>query len=144
MWSSKLSDNHLTPPDSDLPQTVLLSETSDELNRTEASDPSLLDFELESPEFDAEQVVGRYRLKRLIGSGGMGVVVLGFDELLKRDVAVKLVRRRFLNQPNIHRRFVNEALLTSQLQHPCIIPIYDFGIAEGQRPFFAMKLRLNK
>ena len=135
-----MSPKRLTPTDSQQPPTVLLTGTVDQSKRTKASKDSLLEFELESPEFTEHQKVGRYRLQHELGSGGMGVVILAYDELLQRDVAIKLIRRKFLKNPNVHKRFVNEALLTSRLQHPCIVPIYDLGQSEDQRPFFAMKL----
>lgn len=129
-----------TPAESELPPTVLLSMTEDHAKPTKTAINSLIDFEVDSPEFDKQQKVGRYRLLHELGSGGMGVVVLAYDELLQREVAIKLVRRKFLNQPATYRRFVNEALLTSRLQHPCIVPIYDLGQADDHRPYFAMKL----
>ncbi len=135
-----MSRNRLTPRNSDLPPTVLLDGIVDQSKLTNAVDSSLLEFDLESPEFTVHQKVGRYHLQHELGSGGMGVVLHAFDELLQRDVAVKLIRRRFRNHPSIHRRFVNEALLTSRLQHPCIVPVYDLGLTEDGRPFFAMKL----
>jgi len=135
-----VSRKRLTPTNSELPPTVLLEGTVDQSKLTKTADTSLLEFELESPEFTEQQRVGRYRLQHELGSGGMGVVLHAYDELLQRDVAIKLIRRKFLNQPSIHRRFVNEALLTSRLQHPCVVPIYDLGLTEDGRPFFAMKL----
>ncbi len=126
-----MSRKPLPPIDFEPPPTVLLEGVADR---------SDLEFELDSPEFTENQMVGRYRLQRELGSGGMGVVILARDELLQRDVALKLIRRRFLNQPSIHKRFVNEALLTSRLQHPCIVPIYDRGKTEDHRPFLVMKL----
>ena len=82
----------------------------------------------------------RFEIKHELGRGGMGEVFLAHDMFSQRDVAIKLIRRKFLNQPSIHKRFMNEALLTSRLQHPCIVPIYDLSETEDHRPFFAMKL----
>ena len=133
-----MSRKRPAPTGSELPPTVFLPETVDPTQRTKPANTSLLEFE--PPEYYEHQKIGRYRLQHELGSGGMGVVVHAYDELLQRDVAIKLIRRKFLNQPSIHKRFVNEALLTSRLQHPCIVPIYDLGETEEQRPFFAMKL----
>ncbi len=133
-----MSEKRQTPKDSELPPTVLLAGKVDPA--TKAADASHLEFEFESPEFTEHQQIGRYRLQHELGIGGMGVVIQAYDELLQRDVAIKLIRRKFLNQPSIHKRFMNEALLTSRLQHPCIVPIYDLSETEDLRPFFAMKL----
>lgn len=135
-----MSSKRLTPTNSELPPTVLLEGTADQSVLTKTADSKLVEIELESPEFTEDQKVGRYVLQHELGSGGMGVVIHAHDELLQRDVALKLIRRKFLNQTSIHRRFVNEALLTSRLQHPCIVPIYDLGQTDDGRPFFAMKL----
>ena len=135
-----MSGKRQTPKDSELPPTVFLAGMVDPAKRTKAADSSLLEFELESPEFSENQKIGRYRLQHELGIGGMGVVIQAYDELLQRDVAMKLIRRKFLKQPSIHKRFMNEALLTSRLQHPCIVPIYDLSETEDHRPFFAMKL----
>jgi len=105
--------------------------------------PGDLDDGFDSPdvfELDSLHVVGRYRIREEIGHGGMGVVLRAYDELLHRDVAIKLLRRAHADQPEFTERFVDEALLTCNLQHPCIVPVYDRGFAEDSRPFFAMKL----
>jgi serine/threonine-protein kinase len=95
---------------------------------------------LETDQFDSPCVVGRYRIKEEIGRGGMGIVLRAYDELLHRDLAIKLLLKSYLDQQEIIDRFVDEALLTSQLQHPCIVPVYDRGVSCDSRPFFAMKL----
>lgn len=83
---------------------------------------------------------GRYQLRHEIDRGGMGVVVGAYDKLLRRDVAVKLLLRKFMDHPSVQKQFIEEALLTSCLQHPSIVPIYDRGYALDKRPFFVMKL----
>jgi eukaryotic-like serine/threonine-protein kinase len=82
----------------------------------------------------------RYQLRNELNRGGMGVVISAYDTLLKRVVAIKLLRRKYRDQPNIKAQFIEEALLTSSLQHPSIVPIYDRGNAPDKRPFFVMKL----
>ncbi len=97
-------------------------------------------FEVHDPRVDEIKQLGRYRIDRELARGGMGIIFQAYDELLHRDVAIKLLQYQFQDRPIFHQRFVNEALLTSRLQHPCIIPIYDCGTAPDQRPYFAMKL----
>jgi hypothetical protein len=82
----------------------------------------------------------RYDLKKLLGSGGMGDVWLGRDRRLRRPVAVKVVQDRWTGNQNVVRRFVDEAQLTSQLQHPAIPPVYEMGDLPDGRPYFCMKV----
>ena len=74
------------------------------------------------------QTVGRYRIEALIGEGGMGSVLRGFDEMLQRDVAVKILAPQFLRQPNFRDRFLQEARTAARLRHPGIVQVFDFGI----------------
>jgi serine/threonine-protein kinase len=82
----------------------------------------------------------RYDLKRLLGQGGMGDVWLGRDRHLHRPVAVKVVQQRWARNPNVLGRFVEEAQLTSQLQHPGIPPVYERSALPDGRPYFCMKV----
>ncbi len=84
-------------------------------------------------------VPGKYRLLSQLDAGGIGVVYAGRDEDLGRDVALKFLQPEYANDPQSVRRFVAEAQLAGQLQHPGIVPVYDIGVA-GEQPFFAMKL----
>jgi len=77
---------------------------------------------------------------RQLGEGGMGVVWRARDERLHRDVAVKVLRSAFVDQPAIVRRFEEEAQLTSQLQHPGIPPVHQTGTLTDGRPYFCMKV----
>jgi tetratricopeptide (TPR) repeat protein len=83
------------------------------------------------PEFELLEVVGR---------GGMGVVHRGRDLALGRDVAVKLLQDRFAADGPAARRFVEEARITGQLQHPGIPSVHRVGATADGRPFLAMKL----
>jgi TolB-like protein/predicted Ser/Thr protein kinase/Tfp pilus assembly protein PilF len=82
-------------------------------------------------------VVGRYRIVRELGRGGMGVVFLARDETLDRDVALKVIQTGDANQAE-RRRFEREARSAARLQHPGIATIYDVGVHGGQ-PFLAME-----
>lgn len=72
-------------------------------------------------------IAKRYRCVEVIGSGGMGVVYLAEDTLLKRDVALKILRPSFRDEKN-RSRFFREAKILSQLNHPHIVTIHDFGM----------------
>ncbi|MCA8949031.1 MAG: serine/threonine protein kinase, partial [Planctomycetes bacterium] len=82
---------------------------------------------------------GKYVIQGELGSGGVGAVHRGHDQDLGRDVALKFLHDRYRDQPQFVQRFVEEAQIGGQLQHPGIVPVYDFGLADD-RPFFAMKL----
>lgn len=71
----------------------------------------------------------RYRVERLIGTGGMADVYLARDLNLQREVAIKLLRADFASEPGFRERFVQEARSAANLSHPNIVTIYDFGQA---------------
>ncbi|HUZ29560.1 MAG TPA: Stk1 family PASTA domain-containing Ser/Thr kinase [Solirubrobacteraceae bacterium] len=74
---------------------------------------------------------GRYRLQSRLGSGGMADVFLGEDEQLGRKVAIKLLHRRFAEDPGFVERFRREAQAAAGLQHPNIVSVYDRGSFDG-------------
>ena len=82
----------------------------------------------------------RYHLFGEIARGGMGAVLKGRDNDLGRDLAVKVLLESHRDKPELVRRFVEEAQIGGQLQHPGIVPIYELGTFADRRPFFAMKL----
>jgi eukaryotic-like serine/threonine-protein kinase len=81
----------------------------------------------------------RYRFDGEIARGGMGAVLRGRDVDLGRDLAVKVLLEKYVNRPDVARRFIEEAQIGGQLQHPGVVPVYDIG-RFGDRPFFTMKL----
>ena len=83
---------------------------------------------------------GRYEVDGEIARGGVGVVLRGRDLELGRDVAVKVLRPELATRQDVLWRFVEEAQIGGQLQHPGIAPVYDLGLLADQRPYFAMKL----
>jgi eukaryotic-like serine/threonine-protein kinase len=94
-----------------------------------------------SPEMPApEDRSARLRLLGEIARGGMGAVLKGRDEDLGRDLAVKVLLEAHRDNPDLVRRFVEEAQIGGQLQHPGIVPIYELGTFADRRPYFAMKL----
>jgi serine/threonine-protein kinase len=81
-----------------------------------------------------------YQFLGEIARGGMGVVLKGHDTDLGRDVAVKVLDQRLADRPEVVQRFVEEAQIGGQLQHPGIVPVYELGTMQDERPFFTMKL----
>ena len=94
-----------------------------------------------SPEIpDPSDRSARLQLFGEIARGGMGVVLKGRDSDLGRDLAVKILLESHRDKPEMIRRFVEEAQIAGQLQHPGIVPIYELGAFGDRRPYFAMKL----
>ncbi len=81
----------------------------------------------------------RYVPLRTIGEGGTGVVLGARDQDLGREIAMKVLRRGTDASRRQYERFLREAKLTGHLEHPNIIPIYDFGNLEGGEPYFTMR-----
>ena len=81
-----------------------------------------------------------YELHQAIGSGGMGIVYRARDVSLDRDVAVKLLSDKYAPESLTARRFLSEARITAQLQHPGIPAVHQVGTLPDGRPFLAMKL----
>jgi WD40 repeat protein/serine/threonine protein kinase len=81
-----------------------------------------------------------YELLDEVGRGGMGIVYRARDVALGRDVAVKLLADRYSLDSHAAQRFLNEARITGQLQHPGIPAVHQVGHLPDGRPFLAMKL----
>ena len=81
---------------------------------------------------------GRYEIKGELGRGGMASVFHAYDPRFERDVAIKVLPREFLHDPQFRARFEREAKMVALLEHPAIVPVYDFGEEEGQ-PYIVMR-----
>ncbi len=82
---------------------------------------------------------GRYRLLELLGQGGMATIYRARDAQLERDVAVKLLRPEFGQDPDFLARFRDEARAAASLSHPNIVPVFDFG-EDPSGPYIVMEL----
>ncbi|MBZ0153129.1 MAG: serine/threonine protein kinase [Planctomycetes bacterium] len=82
--------------------------------------------------------IGEYLVKGVLGRGGMGTVYLGYQEELEREVALKVLAPNYASDPTMRKRFRAEARATAALHHRHIVPIYDYGEAQGML-FFAME-----
>jgi hypothetical protein len=83
---------------------------------------------------------GRHHVLGEIACGGMGIVLKGRDPDLGRDVAVKVLYPGHAGNPAMIRRFIEEAQVGGQLQHPGILPVYELGLDAELRPYFTMRL----
>lgn len=82
---------------------------------------------------------GRYELVEVLGRGGMGEVWRAFDTITERTVAVKVLPAHLAGDEGFQKRFLREAKAAASLNEPHVVPIYDFGEADG-RLFVAMRL----
>ncbi len=82
--------------------------------------------------------IGRFEILKVLGKGGMGEVLLGRDQNLKRPVAIKLLKSRYASDETIRRRFLREAQTASMLNHPNIATIYEIGEIEDI-PYIVME-----
>src|SRR5215471_9942063 len=89
------------------------------------------------------RLIGHYRVLEHIGAGAMGDVYRARDERLDRDVALKLIRPAFSDNPDHLRRFEQEARAAAALNHPNILAIFDVGF-EGTTPYIVSELLEGK
>ncbi len=82
----------------------------------------------------------RYVVQGEIAHGGMGVVFRALDRELGRHVAIKILREKYQDRPDLVKRFIEEAQVAGQLQHPGVAPVYEIGHLPGNLPYFTMKL----
>ena len=82
--------------------------------------------------------VGRYQIIKELGRGGMATVYLANDPRFQREVAVKVLPSQFLHDPRFRSRFDREAQTIASLEHPAIVPVYDFG-EENEQPYIVMR-----
>ena len=106
-------------------------------SEAQGDDPIAMPSSTEMPRHDSDS---RYRLDGEIARGGMGAIIKGRDTDLGRDLAIKVLLDSHKDKPEVIQRFVEEAQINGQLQHPGIAPIYELGQFKDRRPFFAMKL----
>jgi WD40 repeat protein/predicted Ser/Thr protein kinase len=86
--------------------------------------------------------IGRYRIVSLLGEGGMGAVYLAEQDNPRRPVALKVIRPGLVAPPLL-KRFAQEAQILGRLHHVGIAQIYEAGVAEDGRPYFAMEFILG-
>ncbi len=104
---------------------------------------SIVEWAESAPEEGADAFVPaeeKFSVETSIGRGGMGEVFLVTDQDLKRQVAMKILRKDIAPGREQRLHFVAEAQATSQLEHPGIPPVHDIGLTKDGRPYFTMKL----
>jgi serine/threonine protein kinase len=87
----------------------------------------------------AKKMIGRYQIKKELGRGGMATVYRAFDPMFAREVAIKVLPRELLHNPQFHKRFAREAKTIAKLEHAAIVPVYDVG-EDNEQPYFVMRI----
>jgi serine/threonine protein kinase/formylglycine-generating enzyme required for sulfatase activity len=82
----------------------------------------------------------RYKIGELLGAGGVGLVTSALDRTIGRSVAVKTLKQGLASEPGVARRFIDEAHVTAQLEHPNIVPVYDMGWLPDGQPYYTMRI----
>lgn len=119
-------------PDSQRPPSL---ELTSKVNPSSESDSIVgLEFLEEIAQIPA-CLVGRYRVDRVLGHGGMGTVFLAHDQRLDRSVALKVMRKQ---SPDMVEGLEREGRLLAALEHDHIVRVYDFGVADGL-PYLVME-----
>jgi hypothetical protein len=83
------------------------------------------------PAISLPSTFGRFELKELLGKGSFGLVYLGWDTVMKRDIAVKIPREGTLISTEDTQTFLREARIASMLSHPNIVPLYETSTIDG-------------
>jgi len=84
------------------------------------------------------KLAGKYDIIRVLGTGGMGVVYEGRQDVMDRRVAIKMLQAHHLNDSMSVKRFQQESKATCRLNHPHIITVFDFGISPTGQPYIVM------
>jgi serine/threonine-protein kinase len=87
---------------------------------------------------DGSILDGVYRVQRVVGRGGMGIVLLARDELLAREVAIKIISPDRVTSERARESFLNEARAMASVRHENVVQIYAYGQYEGL-PYFVME-----
>ena len=82
--------------------------------------------------------IGRYRVESELGVGGMEAVYLASDPYMERQVAVKVLSLQFTSDTFYQTNFQREAKVIAALEHPSIVPVFDF-CRHGSQPYFVMR-----
>lgn len=94
----------------------------------------------EAPSDDLDLSGSRFQFLGEIARGGMGSILRVHDPELGRDLALKILLNRHRQNPELVGRFIEEAQISGQLQHPGIVPIHELGTLDEGRPYFTMRL----
>ncbi len=86
------------------------------------------------------QTIGKVHIDSLLARGGMAEVYIGTHKTLQREVAVKILRNNYEEQPHTLERFQREAMVVGKLRHPHIVQVFDFDTTTDSQPYLVMEL----
>ncbi|CAM5999957.1 unnamed protein product [Sphagnum balticum] len=117
-----------------------------DFTKTTGTHPVYDDAEYQSTLVAASQAIGvgtifldRYRITELIAKGGMGIVFKAFDQVMGRDVAVKLLHAHLMEDPKAKQRFEKEMSICINFKHPNVVSVFDYGYSSEQVPYMVME-----
>ncbi len=87
----------------------------------------------------ADSQPGEYELIKILGEGGMGIVWNAKQRSIERSVAIKMIKSKAAAKPQQMEKFIAEAIVTGDLEHPNIVPIHELGRDQAGNYFYAMK-----
>lgn len=126
----------------DLDAMHTLSHLASEKKRSKPNDESFatLDSSFDAnPRRSGNSASQRFRIVREYAKGGLGIVLVAEDLQFRREVAIKQIRADRVNFEEYRSKFIQEAEITGQLEHPSIVPVYALGSDETGRPYYAMR-----
>jgi serine/threonine-protein kinase len=91
------------------------------------------------PELQGKVIGGKYRVDRIIGTGGMGTVWEGIHAALGHKVAIKFIKAAYATHPDARKRFEIEARATAKLKTKHAVQVYDFGVTDDGLPYIVME-----
>jgi serine/threonine-protein kinase len=107
---------------------------------TQLANPSIpAPVRLAHAELEDDGFASRYETSDVLGQGGMGEVRACQDRRIGREVALKVVHRKFGSRGDMKERFLREARVQGQLEHPAVVPVYDLARGPDGEPYFTMK-----
>ena len=106
-----------------------------DLDKTGAFQPSGPESPAVDPIAALPTQIGRYRIDKVLGKGGFGLVYLAHDDQLQRLVAIKVPHRKLVDCPETAEAYLTEARTVANLDHPNIVPVHDVGSSDDC-PFF--------
>ena len=116
---------------------VLTASVMTQRDPSPTREPSMASWQ--SAVADQPQRIGRYRVEKILGEGGFGLVYLAYDDQLERYVAIKVPHRRLISRTEDAAGYLTEARIVAKLDHPHIVPVHDVGSTEDFPCFVVSK-----
>ena len=114
-------------------------ETTNEFKDETPANLSLPLDNTDNPVFPLQPITTEVSRGEFHAKGGLGRIYRSTDVSLQREVAVKQIDERFADVDEAQERFRREAMVTSQLQHPGVVPVYGLGVDQSGRPYYTMR-----